>query len=137
MQLRNMILVLALVMAAATPAFAVTLEYITSPSTTLGGWDLTYDGSLAVVNFGGQVYLMDPDLNFTLVQTVPPGPQVQRASPRMGMSSSRTPQTTRAWVSRSFSGKLTVGYPKLSLRSMAIAITASLRPTTSMVREPG
>ena len=48
MKLRNMILVLALVMAAATPAFPVTLEFITSPSTALGGWDLTYDGSLAI-----------------------------------------------------------------------------------------
>ena len=70
MQLRYMILALALSAVVATSATAVTFEFLTSPTTTSAGWDLTHDGSLAVANYGGQIYLMDEAGDFTLINTL-------------------------------------------------------------------
>ncbi len=72
MQLRNIFLVLALCAVVAVPATAVTFEFITTPTNSLGGYDLTYDGSRGVANFGGQIYLFDAAGNYTLINTITP-----------------------------------------------------------------
>jgi len=79
MMLRNMILVLALCAVAAAPAAAITFEFIDIPTNSTAGWDLTHDGSRAVANFSGQIYLMDEGGNFTLVATLAP-PQAGKTS---------------------------------------------------------
>ena len=73
MQLRNILLVLALCAVVAVPAAAVTFEFITTPTGGLGGYDLTYDGSRGVAKFGGQIYVFDAAGNYTLINTITPG----------------------------------------------------------------
>jgi|GEM_PF-5251031 len=72
MQLRKLILTLAVCTVMAAPAAAVTLQYLVNPSggSQLGNFDVNYDGSRAVANYGGKIYLMDAAGNFTLVNIV-------------------------------------------------------------------
>ena len=72
MQLRNILLALALCAVVAVPAAAVTFEFFAPPTATFGGFDLTYDGSRGVFNSNGMIYLVDAAGNFTLINTIPP-----------------------------------------------------------------
>jgi hypothetical protein len=72
MQLRNILLALVLFAMVAAPAAAITFEFLTLPTNTLAGFDLTYDGSRGAVNFNGQIYLLDAAGNFTLINTLAP-----------------------------------------------------------------
>jgi len=72
MQLRKILLALTLCTVVAVPAAAVTFEFLTPPTSRLGGFDLTYDGSRGVANFSGQIYLLDAAGNFTLINTLAP-----------------------------------------------------------------
>jgi len=71
MQLRRLFLALALCAAAAAPAAAVSLDFLTNPTGSVGNFDLTTDGSRAVANFSGQVYLLDDAGNFTPLGILP------------------------------------------------------------------
>jgi hypothetical protein len=68
-----MILGLAMMAVAAVPAGAITIEYLTLPAAGSAGFDVTYDGSRAVANFSGQVYLLDEAGNFTLINSLAAG----------------------------------------------------------------
>lgn len=72
MQLRNILLALALCAVAAVPAAAVTFEFLEPPTTSLGGFDLTYDGSRGAFSSNGMIYLLDAAGNFTLINTLAP-----------------------------------------------------------------
>ena len=73
MLLRNLLLALTLYAVVAAPAAAVTLEFFTVPNMSPAAFDLNYDGSRAVANANGKIYLMDPAGNFTLINTLPQG----------------------------------------------------------------
>jgi uncharacterized membrane protein len=68
--MRSIILALALCLVITVPAAAITFEFLTNPTAAAAGFDLTHDGSRAVANFQGQVYLMDEAGNFTLINTI-------------------------------------------------------------------
>jgi len=70
MQLRKFLLALALCVMVAAPAAAVTFEFLNNPTGSLGGFDLTYDGTRGAANFNGQIYLLDGAGNFTLLTTL-------------------------------------------------------------------
>jgi hypothetical protein len=70
MQLRITLIALALFTMIAVPAAAITFEFLTAPAGGTAGFDLTPDGSLAVANYGGQIYLLDEAGSFTLISTL-------------------------------------------------------------------
>lgn len=66
MLLRKLTFVLALWVATAIPAAAVTLEYLTSPIAGSASWDVNNDGSKIAANYSGQFYFLDSAGNFSL-----------------------------------------------------------------------